>query len=129
MTRYGSGMVSYFTLIKINIGFFALIYLLFLPVMLSYASWHSLRQDDVNPVFQNSIGNLGESGMHCSRIKLASENALLSCSVGVIDYFIGFGVYELGSEAENHNLCSSNDDNFETDLKCSEVGNPNHPIR
>jgi len=129
MTRYGSGMLSYFTLIKINIGFFALISLVFLPVMYSYASWHALHSNHVNPVFQYSIGNLGESGMHCSRIKMTSEHALLSCSVGVIDDIVGFGVYELGSEAENKNLCSTNDDNFETGLVCNEVSSDTHPIR
>ena len=73
MGRYGSGIVSYFSLIKMSAFFLVMAVLAFVPLMMQYSSWiHKQNEVTENPAFKYSLGNFGESERLCHRVKLVS---------------------------------------------------------
>jgi hypothetical protein len=57
-----------------------------------------------------------------------SDYTIISCEVGTIAKILSTGIFELGSEAENHNLCDSRMYDFDTGLNCSGISENNHPV-
>lgn len=71
MGRFGSGMISYFSLLKISAFFLVMAVAAFLPLMLQYSSWtHAENEVTENPAFKYSLGNFGDSEQLCHRVKL-----------------------------------------------------------
>jgi|LakMenE01Jun11ns_1017448.scaffolds.fasta_scaffold8617562_1 hypothetical protein len=73
MGRFGSGIISYFSLLKVNAFFLMVALAAFLPLMLQYSSWiHTENEVTENPAFKYSLGNFGDSEKLCQRVKLVS---------------------------------------------------------
>ena len=66
MGRYGSGIVSYFSLIKMSSFFLIMAVLAFIPLMIQYSSWVNRKNEFTeNPAFKYSLGNFGEDEKLC----------------------------------------------------------------
>ena len=59
--------------------------------------------------FKYPLGNFGESGTHCTRVKLASDFVNLRCNYGQIDKIIDWGVFRLESKQELESSCKRNE--------------------
>ena len=67
--------------------------------------------------------------MRCVKTKLVSDYTYLSCEFGSIQNISGYGVFEIGSQAENEGICDlSMLEPSKSGLSCSSVSDKNHAL-
>lgn len=102
----GSGIVSYFDLLRTMVFVFFILTLLHLPVMSLYSKYDNYKDEttEVLPKLM-SLGNLGFSMTKCASTGMATDTIILSCKTGLIRQIVDFNI---ASPDESKDLCVRN---------------------
>jgi hypothetical protein len=113
--RLGYGIVSYFSLIRIFMGVFALLACIYWSSMMDFSSWSTFGAAGGNLAY--TVGNMGGSLPRCMSFKMMTEKVSIGCDTGLIGNVTSFGVYAKGSTADTMNMCNI-DAGFDTGNMC-----------